>query len=309
MLAPSSHSTTGRWSTTVQPARSNSFSLCSPSIQLPLKNTSTKLINGLEQRKATMRTSLSLIGNTPRALRTTQQRHRLHQRARIAPGQWRAPALNYGGYWKRDAFAFGLPRRHLRHAAPHVLKQRVGSVYVVTLAGAQMNRRLVVPVEIRAAGFDQLELGGQFLVKRGVFRAVLAVVDLQALQAVVDEGAQQLFERYPVTLGQAHGMRQRGQAAAVADAPHAFDQFRFIALHRGRGVVGQVAVEGFLVGLHIAFAQQHLGEMRSPGEVLAEHLHFLKRDLDAERVQLGDELAVAFAAALLVAPNPLPESR
>src|ERR1039458_9683969 len=48
-----------------------------------------------------------------------------------------------------------------------------------------------------AAGFDQLELGGQFLVKRGVFHAVLAVVDLQALQAVVDEGAQQLFDRYP----------------------------------------------------------------------------------------------------------------
>src|ERR1035441_5005755 len=62
MLAPSSHSITGRWSTTVQPARSNSFSLCSPSIQLnpiAVEEHVHKTINGLEQRKATMRTSLS----------------------------------------------------------------------------------------------------------------------------------------------------------------------------------------------------------------------------------------------------------
>ena len=56
-----------------------------------------------------------------------------------------------------------------------------------------MNRRLVVAVEVGAAGFDQLELGGQFFVECRVFRAVLAVVDFQALQAIVDEYAQQFF--------------------------------------------------------------------------------------------------------------------
>src|ERR1035438_7150687 len=60
-----------------------------------------------------------------------------------------------------------LPRGELRHAAPHVLQKAIIQVYVVALAGAQVNRRLVVPVEIRAAGFDQLELGGQLLVERG----------------------------------------------------------------------------------------------------------------------------------------------
>jgi hypothetical protein len=35
--------------------------------------------------------------------------------------------------------------------------------------------------------------------------------------------------------------------------------------------------------------------------MLAEHLHFFQIDVDAEGIQLGDELAIALAAAILVA--------
>src|ERR1700722_17676404 len=104
-------------------------------------------------------------------------------------------------------------------------------------------------------------------------------------------------------------MRQRWQAAAVAYAPYAFHQFGLLALDRGRCVVRQIAVESFLVGLHVALAQQHLGEVRPAGKMLSEHLYFFEGDIDAERVQLGDQLTIALAAALLMAADPVAELR
>src|SRR5579862_5481114 len=74
---------------------------------------------------------------------------------------------------------------HLGHTAAHVFQQGVGGIYVVALAGAEVNGRLVIAVKIGSAGLYQLEFGRQLFVERRIFGRVFAMVDLEALQAVV----------------------------------------------------------------------------------------------------------------------------
>jgi hypothetical protein len=95
------------------------------------------------------------------------------------------------------------------------------------------------------------------------------MVDLQALQAVVEEHAQQFFERGGSRAGNTgcaneRCLRPRGCAAHLLPAPAP------LVSTDAEAFAGQILVEGFLVGLHITFPQQHLGEMRMAAEALAE---------------------------------------
>src|ERR1700730_932511 len=104
-------------------------------------------------------------------------------------------------------------------------------------------------------------------------------------------------------------MRQRGQAAPLADAPDTFHQLRLFALYRGCRVVRQITIEGFLGSTDVAFAQQDFREVRASRKVFIQSLNLFEGNIDTQRLQLGNQDQVALAAAFLMAANPVAESR
>jgi hypothetical protein len=103
------------------------------------------------------------------------------------------------------------------------------------------------------------------------------------------------------------GMRQYWQSPSLAEDSDAFYQARLISFHGRSRVIGEIQVKSLLLGSNVSLAQEELGKMRASGKVAAELANFGQSDFETERTQFLYQVDIPFAAALLVAYDPLPK--
>ena len=107
----------------------------------------------------------------------------------------------------------------------------------------------------------------------------------------------------------AHRVRERGDAAGVADPLHAFGKLRLAAVYVALGRFVQVIVEGLLEGGYISLFEHDLSEVRPSRQTTAAGLHFFQGDVEAEFLQTSNQPLVAVAARSLHVQDPVTKFR
>jgi len=109
--------------------------------------------------------------------------------------------------------------------------------------GAEMDR-LAVAVVVAAAGAEQAEPLGEGAVFGAVAFRVVGVVDLQPVEALVDEAAEDLLERLIVGASELDGVGEDGESAGVVDRVDGAVGGEVVLSDVGGFAVAEVALEG-----------------------------------------------------------------
>lgn len=140
----------------------------------------------------------------------------------------------------------------------------------------------------------------------GIAWRVIAVEDLQALQADVDKGFEKAG-KFRSTLRKSHGVSQRRHASTFNNLLNSRFKAGFVAFDRGLGLIGEVEIEGLLHACDVALIAKHSREMWAANLVATVVCSFIERNWNAELLQFSDQFEIASTTAFLLTFKPTSE--